>query len=99
MTAWRSTAVVALAVLVGAGATMAPAAATGVGHRIVFSFADGDITESSGLVDRGSVVYTTNDSGAGPVIYAVDPRTGSTTGTTAYSSGDVEDVEALAPGR
>ena len=38
-----------------------------------------------------------NDSGAGPLLYAVDPATGETTGVTAYTSDDVVDVEALAP--
>lgn len=106
MTGWRSAAgscVAALTVLL----VPAPAASGGVveggvvaegpDHRTLFRFTDRSITESSGLVDAGSVVYTMNDSGAGPVLYAVDPRTGDTTATTTYSSSDVEDVEALAP--
>ncbi len=64
----------------------------------LFRFDDPDITESSGLVDRGSVVYTINDSGGGPVLYAVDPADGETIGTTTYSDDGVADVEALAPG-
>lgn len=112
MTGWHSAAgssVAVLAVLLLPG----PAASAGVigggvagggvvggegpDHRTLFRFTDRSITESSGLVDAGSVAYTMNDSGAGPVLYAVDPRTGDTTGTTTYSSSDVEDVEALAP--
>jgi hypothetical protein len=50
-------------------------------------------------VDAGSVIYTMNDSGAGPLLYAVDPGTGDTTATTTYSRSGVEDVEALAPAR
>jgi hypothetical protein len=64
----------------------------------LFAFTDPDVTESSGLVDAGDRVFTVNDSGSGPVLYAVDPDTGGTTATTTYSSDDVTDVEALAPG-
>lgn len=91
-----------LAALLALGCTPhAVAASDGekVEHRTLFAFADRAILESSGLVDTGRVVYTVNDSGSGPVLYAVDPRTGETTGTTTYSDEDVEDVEALAPGR
>ncbi|QNN53757.1 hypothetical protein [Nocardioides mesophilus] len=87
MTAWASA--LAAVLLTGTGAL------TGTP---LFSFTDSDITESSGLVDTGDVVYTINDSGAGPVLYAVDPATGDTVATTTYSDGDVSDVEALAPG-
>jgi hypothetical protein len=66
--------------------------------RVAFSFTDPDIAESSGLVDTDRVVYTVNDSGAGPVLYEVDPATGDTIRTTTYSDDDVDDVEALAPG-
>ena len=102
MTGWRSPA--AAAVLAGllvsgtpAAAAAAPVTSAEVDHRTLFRFADRDILESSGLVDAGSVVYTMNDSGAGPLLYAVDPGTGETTGVTAYTSDDVVDVEALAP--
>ncbi len=67
-------------------------------HHLLFAFQDPDVIESSGLVDRGDRVYTINDSGDGPVVYGVDPATGATVGRTTYSSGKVEDVEALAPG-
>lgn len=66
--------------------------------RTVFSFADPAIDESSGLVDLGDVMVTTNDSGDEAVLYVVDSRTGRTVGHTRYG-GDVSDVEALAPGR
>lgn len=63
----------------------------------LFGFADPSIVESSGLVDAGDTVYTVNDSGDGPVLYAVDTATGRTAGTTTYSADAVVDVEALAP--
>jgi hypothetical protein len=92
-----------LAVLLGLGSGVAPASATvpaddaRVPGTRLFSFADDELFESSGLVDRGDVVYTTNDSGDDAVLYAVDPRTGETVGRTTYAD-DVSDVEALAPG-
>jgi len=64
--------------------------------RVVFSFVDPTITESSGLVDLGSVMVTTNDSGGDPLVFVVDPRTGRTVGRTTYADA-VEDTEALAP--
>ncbi|MGY2875985.1 hypothetical protein ACVW00_003175 [Marmoricola sp. URHA0025 HA25] len=65
--------------------------------RVVFSFVDPSITESSGLVDLGSVMVTMNDSGGDPDLFVVDPRTGRTVGHTTYAD-RVTDVEALAPG-
>jgi len=65
--------------------------------RVVFSFVDPSITESSGLVDLGSVMVTMNDSGGDPDVFVVDPRTGRTVGRTTYAD-RVTDVEALAPG-
>ncbi len=64
----------------------------------VFAFQDTTIDESSGLVDLGARVVTTNDSGDGPVVYVVDRSTGETVGRTTYTSDEVVDVEALAPG-
>jgi len=61
----------------------------------VFSFADDDIDESSGLVDRGATMVTTNDSGDDAVLYVVD-KGGRTIGRTTYAD-EVTDVEALAP--
>lgn len=62
----------------------------------VFAFSDDRINESSGLVDLGSLMVTTNDSGGDPLVFVVDARTGRTVATTTYA-GAVEDVEALAP--
>jgi hypothetical protein len=64
--------------------------------RVLFSFTDPAITESSGLVDLGSLMVTTNDSGDDAVLYTIDPRTGRTVGRTMYAPA-VTDVEALAP--
>jgi len=80
------------------GGTAAPVGAEEVEHRTVFTFTDRDITESSGLVDRGPLMFTVNDSGDGPVVYAVAKSSGDTVTTTTYSSETVTDVEALAPG-
>ena len=74
------------------GAAAAPPAES----RVAFSFQDGDITESSGLVAAGGLVITTNDSGDTGRIFTVDPATGETVGTTGWGN-DPQDVEALAP--
>jgi MYXO-CTERM domain-containing protein len=63
-----------------------------------FTFEDPSIDESSGLVDSGSSVLTVNDSGSEPEIYVVDKTTGETVGRTTYTTDEVVDVEALAPG-
>lgn len=66
----------------------------------VFAFADPEIDESSGLValgpGSGDLVLTVNDSGDEARVFAVDPATGETVGTTRWEA-EVEDVEALAP--
>jgi hypothetical protein len=66
-----------------------------VGH-VVFSFADPAIDESSGLVDLGDVMVTTNDSGGDPLVFVIDAATGRTVGRTTYAD-RVVDTEALAP--
>ena len=92
MRAWR---VAAVAVLAGAFAV--PATAVGSdGGRQVFSFRDPRITESSGLVDLGSMMVTTNDSGDSSRVFVVDPASGRTVGITDYHS-EMLDAEALAP--
>lgn len=62
---------------------------------------DPAIDESSGLAVSGGMLLMVNDSGDGPVVYAVSARTGETVGRTTYSAAPVTDVEALAlgPGR
>lgn len=72
------------------------ALALALATQVVFSFADPSIDESSGLVDLGSLMVTTNDSGDDALLYVIDPATGHTVGRTAYAPA-VVDVEALAP--
>jgi hypothetical protein len=72
------------------------AAAPTSGSRVVFSFQDPRIVESSGLAVVGGSVVTTNDSGDSGRVFTVDPATGRTAGTTTYDDQAV-DVEALAP--
>ncbi|CAN5211635.1 WD40 repeat domain-containing protein [soil metagenome] len=84
MTGWSSALVAALLAGTVTGAPL-------------FAFQDPAITESSGLVDGGEVVYTVNDSGSSAVLYAVEAGSGETTGTTTYARDEVTDVEALAP--
>ena len=83
-------------------AVAAPARARdghGLHARQLVAFTDPKVIESSGLVDRGRLLFTINDSGDGPYVYAVDAHTGATTAVTTYSPDGVEDVEAIAPGR
>lgn len=63
---------------------------------VVFSFVDPAIDESSGLVDLGDVMVTTNDSGGDPLVFVVDPKSGRTVARTTFAD-EVRDVEALAP--
>lgn len=108
MTGWRSRA----AALVLAGPVLVPVLLPGpvpaayggsgdpddpVPSRTLFVLEGDDVFESSGLVDRGRVVFTNNDSGDDAVVYGVDSRTGRTVSRTTYAD-SVEDVEALAPG-
>lgn len=65
--------------------------------RVLFSFQDAEIIESSGLALVDGLVVTTNDSGDTGRVFTVDPATGETVGTTGWGN-DPEDVEALAPG-
>lgn len=93
------------ALVVGAITLAVLAGTTGTGiadeadRHTVFSFTDGRIAESSGLVDAGRLMFTVNDSGDGPFLYVVDKPSGDTVGVTTYSSEEVSDVEAIAPGR
>lgn len=91
----RFQAVVAVVAIGGAALFMDE----GAPARSDFTFRDPSIDESSGLVELGATVLTVNDSGSGPVIHVVDPRTGATVGRTIYTSDEVVDVEALAKGR
>lgn len=62
----------------------------------VFAFEGDRIDESSGLADGGDVLFTVNDSGDGPFVYAVDKATGETVAVTTYADHGVADVEAVA---
>jgi hypothetical protein len=62
----------------------------------VLRFADPAIVESSGLVARGGLLQTVNDSGDEARVFTVD-RSGRTVGVTRWGPEPV-DVEALAPG-
>ena len=74
----------------------APALLLALVGRVVFSFADPAIDESSGLVDLGRLMVTTDGSGGDPLVFVVDPRTGRTVGHTTFADRTI-DVEALAP--
>jgi hypothetical protein len=87
-------ALAAAAVTIAAATAQDPPAAV----QTVFSFQDPAITESSGLLRVGDRMLTENDSGDGPYVYVVDPRSGRTVGRTTYSSSPVTDVEAMAAG-
>ncbi len=67
--------------------------------KVVVTFRDDRIDESSGLVVRGGRLFTVNDSGDGPYLYEVDMRSGETRAVTTFDDEDPEDDEALAPGR
>lgn len=98
MTVWRRTPSV---VVLGAVLAACPGSATAdepAPSRVLFTIADDDIVESSGLVDAGRTVYTINDSGNDPVLFGMDPRTGRTVSRTTFAD-DADDVEAVAPGR
>lgn len=71
------------------------AAASPEGGRVVLTFQDPAIVESSGLVVRGGLVHTVNDSGDTGRVFSVGPD-GRTVGVTTFAS-DPVDVEALAP--
>ncbi len=100
---WRR-ATVALGLALLCVSPAAPARAENPEAEVRFRWDDVRIAESSGLAFSAGLLVTTNDSGAGPVLYAVDPRTGATVSTTTFTDGagaraDVVDVEALAPAR
>ena len=100
MTGWRSRAT--LGAIAVTSLWLAAPPSYGVGQAVpshrLFTFQSDDVYESSGLVDRGRLVWTNNDSGDDAVIYGVDPRSGRTVRRTTYAP-SVEDVEAIAPGR
>lgn len=87
--------------LVLAGAVVAPFAVGLLMSRsdagnVEFRFEDPQIVESSGLVAQDGLFVTMNDSGDSGRVFAVDPRTGETVGTTSWGD-EVTDIEGLAP--
>ncbi len=82
------------ALLTGGSIVSASAAAADDGPA--FNFRDARIAESSGLVDLGSVMVTTNDSGNPSKLFTINPVTGKTIGVTDFHT-TTQDVEALAP--
>ena len=66
--------------------------------RVLCELRNPRIIESSGLVDHGPLLFTTNDSGDGAYLYGVTKAGCRTAVITTYSSDRPTDVEALAPG-
>lgn len=92
-------ALLALAVVGPAGPSLVAAqGADGVRREVVCTFTDERITESSGLARSAGLLWTVNDSGDGPLLYGVDPRTGRTVRERVFSDQDPVDVEGLAAG-
>ncbi|GAB2873350.1 hypothetical protein [Nocardioides pacificus] len=81
---------------------LSAASGSGVEPDVLFSFADPEIVESSGLVATDGLVVTVNDSGDAARAFVVDPGSGETVGVTRWDPGTddgrPDDVEALAPG-
>lgn len=78
------------------GLLLAAAPASAVPSSRLVTLRDPRITESSGLVDLGSTLVTTNDSGSDATLFVVSATTGRTVGVTRFGA-PVRDVEALAP--
>jgi hypothetical protein len=89
-----------LAAFVGALALvgLASGAASADDKKVMFQFQDDRITESSGLAAsaiHADIVYTHNDSSAGPDLYAVDDRTGETVAKLTLKDAPARDWEAM----
>lgn len=80
---------------------MLPAAASADHDRPVVTITDGRIAESSGLAvspTNPRLLYTLNDSGNAPAVYAIDRRSGDVVGVTALSGYTISDTEAIGVG-
>jgi hypothetical protein len=81
-----------------AAALGAPARAADDKPSVLFRYTDQRITESSGLAvslrHRG-VVFTHNDSGNPPQVFAVDTKTGNTTATLTLNGASDRDWESI----
>lgn len=84
------------AVPFGVGMLVGADAAEPLAGETVFAFTDERVVESSGLVVRGGLAVTVNDSGDRNRIFTVDTASGDTVGVTSWA-GDANDIEALAP--
>ena len=90
----RAFAALAALALVGLSAGVADAA----DKKVAFQFQDDRITESSGLAastKNAGIVYTHNDSDAGPVLYAVNDSSGETVATLTLKGAPARDWEAM----
>lgn len=88
---------IALLVVVAVASWSNKADAAAAEPQLVSSLADPRINESSGLVvsrEDDDLVYTINDSGGAPIIYAIRTSTGATVATTTVDA-DFVDTEAL----
>jgi hypothetical protein len=92
--------VLAFLTLAALMALSAPAAANKKGpDGTISEIHDDRITESSGLAlssKHGDLVYTINDRGTHPMVYAIRPSSGDVVGVTDLTSFDVEDTESIA---
>lgn len=86
----------ALAVLVALPFLLGAAAAPASEQRVVFSFTDPAVVESSGLAVVDGLFVTVNDSGDSGRVFTVDPATGDTVGVTSWADEPTDD-EAVAP--
>lgn len=89
---------VALPVLLGSLALIEPAAAEPSGGE-VSRLRDARIHESSGLAlsaKHDDLVYTINDGGGRPTVFAVQLSTGAVVGVTDVKGLDVDDTESIA---
>jgi hypothetical protein len=88
----------ALAAALLAGPSALPAAAA---DRVVCRFADARFTEISGMTysaQHAAVLWLHNDSGGGPVIYAVSAATCRTLATVTITGIEARDLEGIATG-
>jgi hypothetical protein len=84
------------------GGLIGPPARAANGVTEVCRFTDSRLVEISGLAYSPShpgVLWTHNDSGGGPYLYAIDARTCRTLARVRISGIPARDIEAIAPGR
>jgi hypothetical protein len=97
----RRTLAALLGVLILTGLA-APVSHAADGVTEVCRFSDSRLIEISGLAwspSHPGVLWTHNDSGGGPYIYAIDSRTCKTLARVRIAGIPARDIEAIAPGR